>query len=250
MRILSYNIHKGIGSRDRRYRFGRILAVIEAENPDIVCLQEVDRNVRRSRYHDQPQLLADYFGNLERIYQLNVRLREGGYGNLVLSRWPFKSHHHISIRHEERKPRGAQLAVIQTPEGPLHIVHWHLGLAERERRWQVRHVIGHHLFRAAENLPTLIIGDSNDWRNRLAEVIFEPNGFQQVTAPISRFRTFPSYLAMGSLDKAFVRGGIRVRHVRVVRNKLAKNASDHLPLVVDFDLDGSELAAPGMRRPG
>lgn len=236
MRILSYNIHKGIGGRDRRYRLGRILAVIEAENPDIVCLQEVDRNVRRSRYHDQPQLLADYFGNLERIYQMNVRLSEGGYGNLLLSRWPLKSHHHVSLRHLERKPRGAQLAVIETPEGLLHVVHWHLGLAERERRWQVAHVMAHTLFHAAENLPTLVIGDSNDWRNRLARGVFEPNGFQHVTAPVSRFRTFPSYLAMGSLDKAFVRGGIHVRHVRVVRTKLAKSASDHLPLIVDFHL--------------
>jgi endonuclease/exonuclease/phosphatase family metal-dependent hydrolase len=244
MRILTYNIHKGIGGRDRRYRFGRILAVIEAENPDIVCLQEVDRNVRRSRFHDQPQLLADYFGNLERIYQMNVRLREGGYGNLLLSRWPLKSHHQISLRHEERKPRGAQLAVIETPEGLLHVVHWHLGLVERERRWQVAHVLAHTLFRQAESLPTLIIGDSNDWRNRLAEVAFEPKGFHQLTAPISRFRTFPSYLAMGSLDKAFVRGAIRVRHVRVVRSRLAKTASDHLPLVVDFHLDGGQHALP------
>jgi endonuclease/exonuclease/phosphatase family metal-dependent hydrolase len=245
MRILSYNIHKGIGSRDRRYRFGRILAVIESENPDIVCLQEVDRNVRRSRYHDQPQLLADYFGNLERIYQLNVRLREGGYGNLILSRWPFQAHHHISIRHEERKPRGVQLAVIDTPEGLLHVVHWHLGLAERERRWQVAHVLGHHLFRAAEELPTLIIGDSNDWRNQLSLNLFEPKGFQHLTTPISRFRTFPAYLPMGSLDKVFVRGPIHVRHVRVVRSKLAKNASDHLPLIVDFHLDPSAAARAG-----
>ena len=245
MRILSYNIHKGIGSRDRRYRFGRILAVIEAENPDIVCLQEVDRNVRRSRYHDQPQLLADYFGNLERIYQMNVRLSEGGYGNLVLSRWPLVSHHHISLRHLERKPRGAQLAVIQTPEGPLHLVHWHLGLADGERRWQVAHVLSHHLFRESESLPTLVIGDSNDWRNRLAGVAFEPRGFQQLTAPISRFRTFPSYLAMGALDKCFVRGGFRIRHVRVVRTRLAKNASDHLPLIVDFHLEGARQALPG-----
>jgi endonuclease/exonuclease/phosphatase family metal-dependent hydrolase len=244
MRILTYNIHKGIGGRDRRYRFGRILAVIEAENPDIVCLQEVDRNVRRSRFHDQPQLLADYFGNLERIYQMNVRLREGGYGNLLLSRWPLKSHHHLSLRHEERKPRGAQLAVIETPEGLLHVVHWHLGLAERERRWQVGHVLAHSLFRQAESLPTLIIGDSNDWRNRLAGIAFEPKGFHQLTAPISRFRTFPSYLAMGSLDKAFIRGGIRVRHVRVVRSRLAKSASDHLPLVVDFHLDGGQHGFP------
>jgi endonuclease/exonuclease/phosphatase family metal-dependent hydrolase len=244
MRILSYNIHKGIGSRDRRYRLGRILAVIEAENPDIVCLQEVDRNVRRSRYHDQPQLLADYFGNLERIYQMNVRLREGGYGNLLLSRWPLKSHHQISLRHEERKPRGAQLAVIETPEGLLHVVHWHLGLAERERRWQVAHVLAHALFRQAESLPTLIIGDSNDWRNRLARFAFEPKGFHHLTAPVSRFRTFPSYLAMGSLDKAFARGHLRVRHVRVVRTRLAKSASDHLPLVIDFHLEDGQHTFP------
>lgn len=115
MRILSYNIHKGIGARDRRYRFGRILAVIEAENPDIVCLQEVDRNVRRSRYHDQPQLLADYFGTPERIYQLNVKLSEGGYGNLLLSRWPLESHHHISLRYNERKPRVLSLPSFAPP---------------------------------------------------------------------------------------------------------------------------------------
>jgi endonuclease/exonuclease/phosphatase family metal-dependent hydrolase len=244
MRILSYNIHKGIGGRDRRYRFGRVLAVIEAANPDIVCLQEVDRNVRRSRYHDQPQLLVDYFGDRQPLYQLNVRLKEGGYGNLVLSRWPVRSHHHISLRHEERKPRGAQLAVIETPEGLLHLTHWHLGLAERERRWQVSHLLTHSLFRSAENLPTLLIGDSNDWRNRLQAGLLGPVGFHQVTTPISRFRTFPSYLAMGSLDKAFIRGEISIRQARVVRSRLARIASDHLPLVIDFHLNGPHRERP------
>jgi endonuclease/exonuclease/phosphatase family metal-dependent hydrolase len=239
MRILSYNIHKGIGARDRRYRLGRILAVIEGENPDIVCLQEVDRHVRRSGYHDQPHLLAEYFGHVEQIYQMNVRLREGGYGNLLLSRWPLQAHHHISLRHRERKPRGAQLAVVQTPEGPLRLVHWHLGLAERERHWQVNHVLSHSLFRAAEELPTIVIGDSNDWRNTLADAVFEPRGFRHVTAPASRFRTFPSYLTIGSLDKAFVRGAITVRNVRVVRTKLAQAASDHLPIVIDLHLDSA-----------
>jgi len=244
MRILSYNIHKGIGGRDRRYRFGRVLAVIESANPDIVCLQEVDRNVRRSRFHDQPQLLVDYFGDRQPLYQMNVRLKEGGYGNLLLSRWPMASHHQISLRHEERKPRGAQLAVLKTPEGLLHVVHWHLGLVERERRWQVRHLLTHSLFRAADNLPTIVIGDSNDWRNQLAESVLGPHGFHQVTAPISRFRTFPSYLAMGSLDKAFVRGEISIRQARVVRTRLARIASDHLPLIVDFHLNGQPKAEP------
>ena len=85
----------------------------------------------------------------------------------------------------------------------------------------------------------------DDWRNRLAEVAFEPKGFHQFTVPISRFRTFPSYLAMGSLDKAFVRGAIRVRHVRRRAEPAGQNrARDHLPLVVDFHLDGGQHAFP------
>jgi endonuclease/exonuclease/phosphatase family metal-dependent hydrolase len=43
-------------------------------------------------------------------------------------------------------------------------------------------------------------------------------------------------LPIGAIDKAFVRGGIDVRHARVVRTSLAKTASDHLPLVIDFHL--------------
>src|SRR4051812_10626424 len=147
MRLLSYNIHKGIGGRDRLYRIGRIIGVIEEENPDLICLQEVDRHVRRSRFDDQPRLLAGSFHTVAELYQLNVRLKTGGYGNLLLSRWPLRSHHQVSLRLEDRKPRGAQLAVVETPEGPLHLVHWHLGLIERERRWQAEHLLRHHLFR-------------------------------------------------------------------------------------------------------
>jgi endonuclease/exonuclease/phosphatase family metal-dependent hydrolase len=85
-------------------------------------------------------------------------------------------------------------------------------------------------------LPTVIIGDSNDWRNRLTKGVFAENGFHQITAPASRFRSFPAYLAMGSLDKAFSSGEVFVRHARMVRSKAARIASDHLPLVVDLHL--------------
>src|SRR5665213_1819190 len=61
MKLLTYNIHKGVGA-DRRYRLERVIAVIKAEAPDLICLQEVDRNVRRSRRDDQPALLADKLG--------------------------------------------------------------------------------------------------------------------------------------------------------------------------------------------
>lgn len=41
-----------------------------------------------------------------------------------------------------------------------------------------------------------------------------------------------------ALDKAFVRGDLTVRHAQILRTPGAKVASDHLPLVVDFHLNG------------
>ncbi len=236
MRLLTYNIHKGIGGHDRRYRFDRIVHVIDDERPDLICLQEVDRHVRRSRYDDQPKRFVEVFPGLVDLYQLNVRLGHGGYGNLVLSRWPLRSTAQVSLRLKWRKPRGAQSVVVETPEGPLHLVNWHLGLAEKERHWQVRHLLEHPLFAEGSHHPTLIAGDSNDWRNRLAHGPFGRHGFHQVTIPHARYRTFPAYYAVVSLDKVFARGAVDVRQVRVVHTPLAKRASDHLPLVVDFHL--------------
>jgi endonuclease/exonuclease/phosphatase family metal-dependent hydrolase len=235
MRLLSWNIHKGIGGRDRRYSLARIIDCIEAENPDLVCLQEVDRLVRRSRFDDQPRLLAGYF-HCHSVFQPNVHVGDGTYGNLVLSRWPVQSRHRVTLRLGSRKSRGAQLILVDTPEGPLHLVNTHLGLAEHERHWQITRLLGHMLFRAADRLPTVIVGDFNDWRNTLSEGLLAASGFSQVTSPVSRFRSFPSWLAIGSLDKAFVRGPLDVRHARIVKTSLSKAASDHLPLVVDFHL--------------
>lgn len=236
MRILTYNIHKGIGGRDRKYSLERTVSVIESQNPDLICLQEVDRNVKRSRHDDQPKLLAEQFHAVACDYQLNVHLKEGGYGNLVLSRWPFVSHHHISLKYKERKNRGAQVVVIDTPEGKLHLVHWHLSLTGRMRLWQAEHLLAHRLFRESDQLPTMIIGDTNDWRNQLWRAPFHEHGFRQITSPPGHFRSFPAYLPLGSLDKAFYRGAIDVRHASIVKTPVAKRASDHLPLVIDFHL--------------
>jgi endonuclease/exonuclease/phosphatase family metal-dependent hydrolase len=243
MRLLTYNIHKGVGG-DRRYRLERIRDVIQEAAPDLVCLQEVDSNVRRSRYHDQPALLADWLNAPHVLYQLNVPHREGGYGNLILSRWPFQSHHQVSLRFRGRKPRGAQLAVVSTPGGPFHLVNWHLGLAERERRWQVGHLLEHPRFQESAHLPTAIVGDFNDWRNTLGRHRFAAHQFHQVTAPARRFRSFPALLALASLDKAYCRGPLHVRGAHVVRTRLARRASDHLPLVIDFHLEREASGPP------
>jgi endonuclease/exonuclease/phosphatase family metal-dependent hydrolase len=236
MRLLSYNIHKGIGGRDRAYSLERICQVIAEEKPDLVCLQEVTHNARRTHYHDQPRLLVEHFNAPAHAFQMNVHYQTGGYGNLLLSRWRFRSRHHVSLRHGARKPRGAQVVVVDTPEGPLHLTNWHLGLGEKERHWQVRHLLHHPLFREGGDLPTLIVGDYNDWRNTLARGPFAEHAFEHVTGPPSHFRSFPAFLSFLALDKAFHRGGIVIRKAHLIRTPLARRASDHLPLVIDFHL--------------
>ena len=235
MRLLSWNIHKGIGGRDRRYSLQRIIDCIDHERPDLVCLQEVDRLVGRSDFDDQPRLLGQSL-NLQSTFQANVPVSNGTYGNLILSRWAVGSTHRISLKRGIRKSRGAQLIHVETPEGVLHLVNTHLGLDERERHWQIDFLLDHELFQSSSVIPTFIAGDFNDWRNTLAEQSLANHGFQQVTSPPSEYRSFPSWLPVGGLDKVFVRGEVSTERVKVVRTSLARVASDHLPIVVDFSL--------------
>ena len=235
MRLLSWNIHKGIGGRDRRYSLQRIIDCIDHEHPDLVCLQEVDRLVARSDFDDQPRLLGQSL-NLQSTFQANVPVTNGTYGNLILSRWAVGSTHRISLKRGIRKSRGAQLIHVETPEGALHLVNTHLGLDERERHWQIDFLLDHELFQSSSVMPTFIAGDFNDWRNTLAEQSLANHGFQQVTSPPSDYRSFPSWLPVGGLDKVFVRGEVTTERVKVVRTSLARVASDHLPIVVDFSL--------------
>lgn len=236
VRLLTYNIHKGIGGRDRRYDLDRVMGVIAEESPDLLCLQEVTQHAPRTRRDDQPHLLAEAAGAAARHFQLNVRWREGGYGNLILSKWPVAEHEPIVLGLEGRKPRGGQVAVVEAPEGRFLLANWHLGLGEFERHRQAGHFLSHPTFRKWDALPALLAGDANDWRNFLARRHLAKQGFHHATRPWHRFRSYPAFLPMGSLDKVFIRGGIAVESVRTVRTPLARAASDHLPVVVDFAL--------------
>ena len=268
MRVLSYNIHKGIGGRDRRYQLSRVKAVIETAGADVLCLQEVDRNVRRSRFDDQPRLLAEWFlgrhlppvgphpgpraalspsgGGGGAVFQLTLPLttgrtlpggpRRGGYGNLVVSKRPILDAHLVGLRRGLRKNRGAVVVVLDTAAGPVRLVNWHLGLAERERAWQVRRLLGHELFRAAGSfaagsVPTLLVGDTNDWRGVLRKGALREAGYAPAAAGAGRLRTFPAWLPTAQLDRAFARDLPAIAAVH--RGGPAADASDHLPLIVD-----------------
>ena len=247
IRLVSYNIHKGIGGTDRRYDLERIVDVLRGLEADFLCLQEVTFDLPRTRRHDQATILAERLAPMFSTFQRNVHWKAGGYGNLLLSRWPFDEHHRIALRFEEKKPRGAQLVVALTPHGPLRITNWHLGLTERERHWQAHHLVTHAIFRATNEHPTVMCGDFNDWRDTLGERWLVPHGFTQVTTPTKAFLSFPAARPLVALDKLFHSAGVEITSAQLVRNTLTRRASDHLPLVIDFERRAAigDVATPG-----
>ena len=59
-----------------------------------------------------------------------------------------------------------------------------------------------------------------------------PRGFKLAGPYV---RTFPAAMPLRRLDRAFYRGDLRVDHAFAGHTDVARVASDHLPLVVDFE---------------
>jgi endonuclease/exonuclease/phosphatase family metal-dependent hydrolase len=244
MRLLSWNIHKGIGGLDRRYDLTRILEVIHHYDPDVCVLQEVDRGVPRSREHDQANLLAEVLGYPHRAFQPNVVLRKGCYGNATLSRYPFAEERNINLSISLKKPRGALYteihARIKEHTRTIHLYNCHLGLSGTERRLQVRRLLDSVPLNRLGNASRVIIaGDTNDWNGALARGRLRVAGFTCATGRGARASlTFPAWRPVSALDRVYLRGPVvGNRHFRG-RLRQCLHASDHLPIVIELELLG------------
>ena len=236
--FMTYNIHKGIGGVDRRYDPDRIAETISHCKPDVVFLQEVDDGVPRSRKHRQVDVLADLLGFRHSAFQPNVRLRVGNYGNAILSRFPLSDVQHLDVTIPMKKRRRVLAAHcrVQTEEHSrtVLLMNMHLGLAAFERRMQLRKLMQWDLFQHTHHDTAVIAaGDFNDVWGRLGNQILEPEGFHAASGKIN---TFPAILPVRPLDRVYYRGRLRVDHGYASHTKIARQASDHLPLVTEFIL--------------
>ena len=238
IRVLTWNIHKGIGGVDRRYRPERTIEVIAQYRPQIVLLQEVDEGVRRSRYHRQVDLIGDALGLPHRAFGPNVRVRTGRYGNATLSRWPLAEVENIDLTWGFKKRRSALYTRCRVRKGrhsrTLVLFNFHLGLAGFERKIQLRRFLKSHPFeRFHTRTPILVGGDFNDLYGTLGPRLLRPAGFDRAGR---RVNTYPAILPARPLDGIFVRGDLVPLRGFRSRLALAREASDHLPLIADLDL--------------
>lgn len=238
LRLVTWNIHKGIGGLDRRYRLERVVELLIQQKPDVLLLQEVAEGMPSTRRHNQVELLSSALGLPHFAYNKEHSFRVGGYGNAILSRFQLSDVAHVDLTIGWHKKRGAICARAHVQHNGhargLVICNLHLGLSGAERAEQLVRFLRCDTFSGLHlRTPVVIAGDMNDLWGSLGQRFFAPVGLKRAG---NRFNTFPAILPARPLDAIFLRGDLRSVHYGTRRGALARVASDHLPLIADLEL--------------
>ena len=226
--IATYNVHSCVGG-DGQFNPSRVADVIGELRADVVALQEVDAAQRATGFVDQWKFLAEA-GNYRCIPGISLRTGRKRFGNALLTRCPIHAVrlHDLSIA--RREPRSAIDADLVVQGHLLRVIALHLGLRWHERRQQSERlldiVMSHPGAGPERPAGTVLLGDLNEWRpirNSLAPLF---RYFHPAPAP----STFPTRYPVVALDRILICGALQLRELKTHVSRLARLASDHLPV--------------------
>lgn len=235
--VMSYNIHVGIGM-DKKLDLARIAEVINRERPDIVGLQEVDRGVERTGRRDQIAELAR-LTKMEYAFAPNLQFQGGHYGVAVLSRHPVTEVDHRRYGHlREAERRGFIRVAVRVGGQTVNFVTTHLDYQHADNRLHETK----QLLAALEGIrtPLIVAGDFNDEPSgdsyKLMTEKFADGWAESNKGSRSRGATYPADKPAKIIDYIFYGKGARTRTrgAKVIDTP----ASDHLPLVVNVEIEG------------
>jgi len=163
-----------------------------------------------------------------------IAVPDGHYGHALFTRWPTRDVvlHDLSVR--RREPRIAIEACVETPFGDLHLVAVHLGLAVIERRRQAIALAA--MARRARGLPTVMMGDFNDWFS----FGLVSRTLRRVLTHRTELRSFPARRPLLRLDRIYCSAPGML--VASFTDPAARAASDHLPVIADISLPAAASA--------
>jgi endonuclease/exonuclease/phosphatase family metal-dependent hydrolase len=228
LRVLSYNIHHAEGT-DGKLDVARIAGVIKAAEPDLVAVQEVDRNTTRTNKVDQTAELAKLTG-LHGEFARAIDLQGGQYGQAILSRWPIKSvTTHVLPGKKGQETRIAVETKVEPGGGlpALTFVGTHFQHDDPATREQQAAKVN-DLFGSADG-PVILAGDLNATPDsKPMKVIAEKWAFD--TAPDKGLMTIPAREPRRQIDYVLYRpaGRFRVVGAKVIAEPVA---SDHRPVL-------------------
>jgi endonuclease/exonuclease/phosphatase family metal-dependent hydrolase len=230
---MTYNIHVGVGM-DKKLDLPRIAGVINAQHPDLVGLQEVDRGVTRTQQVDEIAELAK-LTKMDYAFAFNLKYQGGQYGVAILSRTPIRTTDHrlfANIREAER--RGFIRAQVNVGRVFLNFVTTHLDYQYDDGRlFETQQLLA-----ALQDVkePLIVVGDFNDvpsgeayklMRRQFDDVWLGRNegdpGF-----------SYPADKPAKRIDYIFARTGdsIKTKRAWIVETL----ASDHVPVVADLEI--------------
>jgi endonuclease/exonuclease/phosphatase family metal-dependent hydrolase len=232
LRLMTYNIRHGRGV-DGRVDLGRIAEVIRERSPDVVTLQEVDYGRTRSGIIDQSDQLARRLGMEARFAPCMDHDEDGHYGIATLTRVPIISSRQVAlprgVNPRLSEPRSALVTRLEWEDGELDLINTHLSLRPSERALQgpALAALGEH---HGHDHGLVVAGDFNcgpgsGTFRRLLDRLRRVH----VSAP-----SWPSRWPFLRLDHVLYRGDLHASDAEVVADKLARRASDHLPVVASF----------------
>lgn len=227
LRIVSYNIHHGEGM-DGKIDLKRIADVIAKENPDLVALQEVDKNCQRSENRDIAKELGGLL-NMEHRFGKSMDLQDGEYGNAVLSRLPIlETIHHPLPKGEE--PRCALEVKVQVQGflAPISFISIHTQPHDDPQWVSVRLKQVQALLDALRNTsnPIVLAGDFNEEKTNPSLKKFAPPEWQVLDK--NGKKTFPSNNPTIEIDFFILRGFPKASIQHAVIDE--RMASDHRPI--------------------
>jgi endonuclease/exonuclease/phosphatase family metal-dependent hydrolase len=225
VRVASWNIHGAVGM-DRRQDLPRIAQVLREVDADVLLLQEVGCRRGDGPARDHAHELGAALG-----MEVAVGRTMGAYGNAVLVRGGIAATDRHDLSVAGREPRCALRVDAELAGGRrVRAVGTHFGLSRGERARQ-----GERLLALTAGGDRVVIGgDFNDFARGPANRALAGRYTDAAVAARDGARTFPSRLPIVRLDRVYSGGGLNVERYRVHRSPLARLASDHLPVVVEY----------------
>jgi endonuclease/exonuclease/phosphatase family metal-dependent hydrolase len=152
LRVMSFNIRHGAESS-----LEEVAAAIRAEAPDIVALQEVDKEAERSDLVFQSYRLGQLTG-MASLFRNALVFPEGGeYGLAILSRFPLPSSEKVDLTSDGEQRVLVIVDVEIDAEHVVPIAITHMGLTAAEREQQATEIVA-----ALDDRPlAILMGDFN-----------------------------------------------------------------------------------------
>lgn len=223
LKVASYNMRKSIGT-DRRRRPERTLEVLREIDADVVALQEADRRFGTRQGVITPHLLEEH--SPWKAVQFGVRSGSmGWHGNAILVRKDAQILDCEILHLPALEPRGAVMADLRVNGEVVRVIGMHLDLSGLWRRRQA-HAILAHLGASARQLPTVMMGDLNDWSAQSGCL----RDFGRHFTFAETGRSFHARRPVARLDRIMVSPELAVTGSGVHDSAAARTASDHLPV--------------------